>query len=145
MARGRRHSRVLRATWLRGRVQQRSRVRLLRIAIGDSWIGWRPNFARRWRVLHFSEVISITKANRYKGNSRIAYCHLAIRRADGRGIELRESELCFAAALLPSVASHPGLATDAKDRLTWASKAEPMRERVWWGARSYDPWLEGPP
>jgi hypothetical protein len=117
------------------------------IAIGDSWIGWRPHFARRWRVLHFAEVISITKVNRYKGGSGIAYCHLAIKRADGRGIELRESELCFgaAAALLPSLASHPGFATDAKDRLTWASEAGPIRERVWWGERSYDPWLDGPP
>jgi hypothetical protein len=117
------------------------------VAIGESWIGWRPHFARQWRVLHFSEVISITKVNRYKGASGIAYCHLAIKRADGRGIELRESELCFgaAAALLPSLAGHPGLAPDAKERLTWASKAEPMRERVWWGERSYDPWLEGTP
>jgi len=116
------------------------------IAIGDSWIGWRPHFARRWRVLHFSEVISITKVNRYKGNSRAAYCHLAIKRADGRGIELRESELCFgaAAALLPSLAGHPGLATDAKARLTWASKAPPMREHAQWGARTYN-WSEGPP
>jgi hypothetical protein len=115
------------------------------VAIGDSWIGWRPHFARRWRVLHFSEVISVTKVNRYK-DSHIAYCHLAIKRADGRGIELRESELCFgaAAALLPSLAGHPGLATDARDRLTWASKAEPMRERGWWGRSSYN-WLDGPP
>ena len=117
------------------------------VAIGDSWIGWRPHFARQWRVLPFAEVISITKVNRYKGRSGIAYCHLAIRRADGRGIELRESELCFgaAAALLPSLAGHPGLAPDAKDRLAWASKAGPVRERVWWGRRSYDSWLEGPP
>lgn len=116
------------------------------VAIGDSWIGWRPHFARRWRVMHLSEVISITKVNRYKGRSDISGAHLAIKRADGRGIELRESELCFgaAAALLPSLAPHPGLAPDAKERLAWASTAGPMRERVWWGERSNDP-LDGPP
>jgi hypothetical protein len=95
------------------------------IAIGEDWIGWRSRTGRHWRVLPFSDIVSITTATRKQ-----LYHSLVIKRADGRGIEIRESALRAgaAAALLPSLAGHPGLDPAANDVLTWAPTAGPVEE-----------------
>lgn len=95
------------------------------IAIGEDWIGWRSRTGRHWRVLPFSGIVSITTATR-----KHLYHSLVIKRADGRGLEIRESALRAgaAAALLPSLTGHPGLDPAANEVLTWAPTAGPVEE-----------------
>ncbi|MGH3298304.1 MAG: hypothetical protein ACRDP7_41590 [Trebonia sp.] len=101
------------------------------VVLGEGWIGWRPRVSRRWHVLFFSEVVSIARTT-----EDAIYHGVVIRRSDGRGIEIHEPQLRAGAgaALLPCLAGHPGLASDAEDTLKWATTAGPVPG--WRAARS---------
>jgi hypothetical protein len=98
------------------------------VAVGTDWIAWRPRWdASGWRVLPLARLVSITPGidwGRWQTLGRSANAAprgggVALRRSDGRGIQLRADELTAgtAAAMLPLVDGHPGLAAQMRSVL----------------------------
>jgi len=111
------------------------------IAVGPDWLAWKPLWARKWRVLPVSQLASVGRGvdlsrrsvrgqqdqrTRERPGARLsrpqatARRAIALRRSDGRGIQLRPDELDkgVASAILQAAGSHPAMTDEARRELT---------------------------